>query len=193
MSDIKNLKGRERLLKEYDQLKNYPDINDYFRINYWDPDSPNPDIFHWQITFFPPIGTDYEGAFYKIEARFFEDYPKSAPQLKFITRIYHCNIAEDTGHFCLNSIKADWKPSLTMEDIFNHVMILFYKQFPDNAMNGDAAHLYKTDKNKFLEKVKEYKTKYANIDDYENLDKQNIKTFKNCKCFYCGDVYRFSG
>ena len=25
----------------------------------------------------------YEGAFYKIEARFFEDYPISAPQLKF--------------------------------------------------------------------------------------------------------------
>ena len=96
-------------------------------------------------------------------------------------------------HICVNSIKADWKPSLTMEDVFNHVMILLNKQNPDSAMNEDAAHLYKTDKNKFLEKVKEYKTKYANIDDYENLDKQNIKTFKNCKCFNCCDIYRFRG
>ena len=72
-------------------------------------------------------------------------------------------------------------------------MILLYKQNPDSAMNGNAADLYKTDKNKFLEKVKEYKTKYANIDDYENLDKQNIKTFENCKCYNCDDIYRFRG
>ena len=80
-----------------------------------------------------------------------------------------------------------------MEDIFNHVLILFYKQKPDSPMNGEAAKLYKTGKNKFLEKVKEYKTKYANIDDYENLEKQNIKTFENCKYHNCGDIYRFRG
>ena len=32
MSDIKNLKGRERLLKEYDQLTKDQDINNYFGI-----------------------------------------------------------------------------------------------------------------------------------------------------------------
>ena len=193
MSDIKNLKGRERLLKEYDQLTNDPDINNCFGIDYWDPDAPNPDIFHWQITLIPPIGTDYEGGFYKIEARFFEDYPISAPQLKFVTRIYHCNVSESKGHICVNTIKDKWNPSLTMEDVFNHVMILLYKQNPDSPMNWDASVLYTTDKNKFLEKVKNYKTKYANIDDFENLDKQNIKIFENCKCDDCEHIYRFHG
>ena len=192
MSNIQNLKGRERLLKEYDILTNDPDINNCFGIDYWDPDAPEPDVFHWQITLIPPIGTDYEGGFYKIEARFFKDYPISAPQLKFVTRIYHCNVAENSGHICVNSIKDAWKPSLTMEDVLNHIMILLYKQNPGSPMNGRAADLYREDKNKFLEKVKEYKDKYANINDFEKLEIQNISTFKDCKCSNCNDIYKYN-
>ena len=40
MSDIKKLKGKDRLLKEYDELTNDPDINNCFGIDYWDPDAP---------------------------------------------------------------------------------------------------------------------------------------------------------
>ena len=192
MSDIKKLKGKDRLLKEYDELTNDPDINNCFGIDYWDPDAPNPDIFHWQITLIPPIGTDYEGGFYKIECRFFEDYPESAPQLKFVTRIFHCNVGERTGHICINSIKNNWSPSLTMEDVFNHIIVLLYKQNPESPMNKTAAKLYVEDKKKFLEKVKEYKIKYANINDFENLNKQNIKIFKECNCLNCKRIYKYN-
>ena len=113
--------------------------------------------------------------------------------MKFVTRIYHCNVGESRGHICINTIKDKWNPSLTMEDVFNHVMILLYKQNPNSPMNWGASNLYKTDKNKFLEKVKEYKTKYANIDDFENLDKQNIKIFEKCNCDDCEHIYRFKG
>ena len=190
MSDIKTLTGKKRLLKEYDKLANDPDINNCFGIDYWDPDADEPDVFHWQITLIPPVGTDYEGAFYKIEARFFEDYPISAPQLKFITRIYHCNVGESNGHICVNSVKYDWKSSFTMEDILNHIMILLYKQNPSSPMNWGAAEMYEKDKNKFLEKVKEYKTKYANINDFENEQIQKIPTFEKCNCDNCKQIFR---
>ena len=194
MTDIRKMKGKERLVKEYDQLTNDPDINNCFGIDYWDPDADNPDITHWQITLIPPVGTDYEGGFYKIEAKFLEDYPISAPQMKFVTRIYHCNIAENTGHICLNSIKDDWKPSLTMEDVLNHIMILLYKQNPSSPLNDNAAELYrKENKTEFLAKVKEYSKKYANINDYENLKKQDIHLLANCKCIWCQIIFRYKG
>ena len=185
MTDIKKLKGRERLTKEYYQLTNDPDINNCFGIDYWDPDALEPDVFHWQITLIPPIGTDYEGGFYKIEARFFEDYPTTAPQLKFVTRIFHCNVEESTGHICVNSIKGAWRSSLTMEDVLNHIMVLLYKQNPGDSFNSSAENLYTSDKSKFLEKIKEYTKIYANINDYEDLKKQNIPLFKDCNCYWC--------
>ena len=194
MADIKKLKGKDRLIKEYDQLTNDPDINNCFGIDYWDPDADNPDITHWQITLIPPVGTDYEGGFYKIEAKFLEDYPISAPQMKFVTRIYHCNIGETSGHICVNSIKNNWKTTLTMEDVLNHIMILLYKQNPNSPMNSSAANLYKKEnKTEFLSKVKEFSKIYANINDYENLTKQNIELFENCKCDWCKTIYRYNG
>ena len=59
-------------------------------------------------------------------------------------------------------------------------MILLYKQNPDSPMNGDAASLIKkSDKKEFLEEVNKYKKEYANINDYENLNKQGITPFRN--------------
>ena len=189
MTDVKNLKGKERITREFDKLTNDPDINNCFGVDYYDPDADNPDIYHWQITLIPPKGTNYEGGFFKIEAKFTDDYPKSRPKLKFLTRIYHCNIDFTTGHICLNSLKEKWNPSLTIEDILNHIIILLYKQRPESPMNSDAANLYESDKNKFIEEVKKNIKNYANINDYENLAKQNIALRDNCNCKWCALGY----
>jgi ubiquitin-protein ligase len=184
--------ARKKLQSELDKLMNDPDINNCFGVDYWDPDADYPDVFHWQITLLPPKGTDYEGGFYKIEAKFRDNYPKTAPLLKFVTRIYHCNVEESTGHICLKSIKDGWKSSYNMEDILNQVIILLYKQNPGDAFNGSAATLYNKDpeKKEFKEKVKKYIKEYANINDYENLGKQNIPLFEKCNCYWCEKVYK---
>ena len=189
--NIRNKKGRDRLLYELDKLKNDPDEDDCFRVDYWDPDNNNPDVFHWQITLIPPQGTDYEGGLFKIEAKFREDYPETAPILKFVTRIFHCNINSD-GHICLNSINYTWRKSLSMEDVINHIMIFLYKQNPYDPFNCSAAELYRErDKNnKFIERVKKEIKDYANINDYENLQKQNISLIDNCQCDWCNTVFK---
>jgi ubiquitin-protein ligase len=184
-------RAKKRLQSELDKLMNDPDINNCFGVDYWDPDADYPDVFHWQITLLPPKGTDYEGGFYKIEAKFRDNYPKTAPLLKFVTRIYHCNVDESSGHICLKSIKDGWKSSYNMEDILNQVIILLYKQNPGVSFNQSAAALYNKDKEKkeFKEKVKKYIKEYANINDYENLGKQNIPLFEKCNCYWCKKVY----
>ena len=167
-------RGRDRLVQEFNKLTNDPDINNCFGVDYWDPDAPNPDVFHWQITLIPPKGTDYEGGFYRIEAKFTEDYPLVAPKMKFLTKIYHCNINCD-GHICLNTLKDKWRKSYTMEDILNHIIILLYKQNPGDALDSNAAKLYEKSLPEFKDKVKQYIKKYANINDYENQSIQGIK------------------
>ncbi len=181
-------KGRDRLVEELDKLMNDPDINNCFGVDYWNPDAPNPDVFHWQITLIPPQGTDYEGGFFKLEAKFSEEYPLYAPKMKFLTKIYHCNV-DDLGHICLNTIKEKWTKSFTMEDVLNHIIILLYKQNPESPLNDPAADLYKKSRSEFKEKVKQYIKDYANINDYENQEKQEIPLLEKCNCDWCEDDY----
>ena len=181
-------KGRDRLVEELDKLINDPDINNCFGVDYWDPDATNPDVFHWQITLIPPKGTDYEGGFYRLEVQFSEEYPLVAPIMKFVTKIYHCNI-NSNGHICLNTINNQWKKSYTMEDVLNHIIILLYKQNPNSPVNNSAAELYKESKTKFMEKVRQYIKEYANVDDYDNLVKQGIPPLEKCNCYFCNRVY----
>ena len=190
MSDIKSKKGKDRLQYELDKLMNDPDINNCFVVDYWDPDADCPDVFHWQITLIGPKGTDYEGGYYKIEAKFRENYPDTAPILKFATKIFHANINYN-GHICLNSIKSNWRRSFSMGDVLEHIMILLYKQNPSDPLNSEAALLYRErdNNNKFIDRVKKEIKEYANINDYENLNKQNIPLIDNCNCFYCNNIY----
>ena len=77
-----------------------------------------------------------------------------------------------------------------MEDVLNHIIILLYKQNPSSPMRQSAAMLYQKDMTKFKEKVQKYVKEYANINDYENLEKQKIKLLENCNCKWCEKVYR---
>ena len=42
---MENLRGRERIYREFDELQNKPDINNCYTVDYWDPDNNYPDIF----------------------------------------------------------------------------------------------------------------------------------------------------
>ena len=65
--------------------------------------------------------TNYEGGLFKIKSKFREDYSKTTPIMKFVTRIYHYNLSYDTGHFSLNTLKCNWSRNLTMEEVLNHI------------------------------------------------------------------------
>ena len=174
---MENLRGRERLYREFDELQSKPDINNCYTVDYWDPDNNYPDIFHWQVILIPPKGTDYEGGLFKLEVKFSEDYPTTPPQVIFLTRIYHCNIKEYDGKICLNALHGRyWKPTYTMENILDYIIILLYKQNPDSPVNYEAGQLYKKDRNKFNENLKKYLKEYANPNDFDNLLKQKINT-----------------
>ena len=189
-NEILSKTGKERLQCELNKFINEPDINECFGVDYFDPDVENPDVFHWQITLIPPKGSYYEDGLFKIEAKFREDYPNTAPIMKFLTRIYHSNV-DRNGHI-ISHIHHNWSKKFTMEDVLNYLVLLMYEQNPNDAINIDAASLYSKDKNKFLEEVKKQIKEYANINDYENLSKQNIKLIKDCDCYRCNKFYKLN-
>jgi len=76
------------------------------------PDEAN--LMHWRGTLNGPVGTPYEGGIFSIDIRLPPDYPFVPPKMKYETKIWHPNISSETGAICLDILKNEWSPALTV-------------------------------------------------------------------------------
>lgn len=82
----------------------------------------------------------YAGGHFDFTCQIPEDYPNSAPEFHCKQRIYHPNIDVE-GHVCLNILRADWKPTLTLQLVFAGILHLFLQPNPNDPLNKDAAEV----------------------------------------------------
>ena len=63
-----------------------------------------------------PKGSPYDGGVFCLSIQFPTDYPFRPPKVTFTTRIYHCNITSQ-GAICLDILKDNWSPALTISKV----------------------------------------------------------------------------
>ncbi|KAI9845308.1 MAG: ubiquitin-conjugating enzyme E2 S [Sclerophora amabilis] len=78
-----------------------------------------------------------------------EDYPTSPPKASFRTRIWHPNVEEYTGAVCVDTLKRDWKPELTIRDVLITISCLLIHPNPNSALNSSAGQLLQEDYDAF--------------------------------------------
>ena len=59
-------------------------------------------------------------------------------QVKCTTKVYHPNIDLE-GNVCLNILREDWKPVLTINSIVYGLQFLFLEPNPEDPLNKTAA------------------------------------------------------
>jgi ubiquitin-conjugating enzyme E2 D/E len=121
----------------------------------------NPDdLFTWQATIIGPTETPYEGGMFNLVILFPTDYPFKPPKISFTTRIYHPNI-NSTGGICLDILKDQWSPALSITKVLLSICSLLSDPNPDDPLAPEIANIYKTNKEEFNRIAREYTVKYA--------------------------------
>ena len=145
------LNAMKKLKKEFTELQSNPITSLGVTVGL-----PNPnDLFTWQISLLGPSETPYEGGVFFLEADFPDNYPTSGPKIKFLTKIFHCNVF-DWG-ICISTLN-NWVPT-PMDKVIADIFQLFYVNNPDN--NGQPSQEFRNNRPLFEKHCREWVQLYA--------------------------------
>ena len=119
-------------------------------------------LYHWHSTIMGPNESPFEGGVYFLDIKFPADYPFKPPKIMFTTKIFHPNINSEGG-ICLDILKDQWTPALTLAKVLLSICSLLTDPNPDDPLMPKIAHLYKTNIKEYKSRARLWTQKYAII------------------------------
>lgn len=111
-----------------------------------------------------PEETPYSGGVFKLHVVIASDHPYSPPTIKFDTKIYHPNISTKDGSICLDILKNNWSPALTLEKVILTISALLASPNPDDPLVPEIGAEYKSNIKEFKMHAIEHTKNYADKD-----------------------------
>ncbi|CAZ83982.1 unnamed protein product [Tuber melanosporum] len=127
---------RRRLAQDHSTLRTTPPV-DYF----FPPNTTSDDLTSLQIFLAGPTQTPFESGLFQIHLRIPPTYPAEPPKASFKTKIFHPNVDERSGDVCVDTLKRDWKPTLTLRDVLITIRCLLVYPNPTSSLNEAAGKL----------------------------------------------------
>jgi ubiquitin-conjugating enzyme E2 D/E len=118
------------------------------------------DMYVWEGCIFGPEDSPFHGGVFNLSIQFPVDYPFRPPHIKFITKIYHPNI-NTSGLICLDILKTQWSPALTISKVLLSITSLLTDPNPDDPFVPEIANLYKQDRAAYEERARAWTMEYA--------------------------------
>ncbi|CAI9295376.1 unnamed protein product [Lactuca saligna] len=107
------------------------------------------DMFHWQATIMGPSESPFSGGVFPVSINFPPDYPFKPPKVSFRTKVFHPNI-NSNGSICLDILKEQWSPALTISKVLLSICSLLTDPNPDDPLVPEIAHMYKNQRDRFM-------------------------------------------
>jgi ubiquitin-conjugating enzyme (huntingtin interacting protein 2) len=92
----------------------------------------NDNLKRWKGQIRGPQDSPYEGGTFIIDIQIPNDYPYKPPKMQFETPIWHPNISSRTGAICLDILKDEWSPALTIRTALISLQALLCAPEPDD-------------------------------------------------------------
>ena len=83
------------------------------------------DLLVWNGVIFGPDDTPFEGGTFRLSFEFTEEYPMKAPEVKFISKLFHPNVFPD-GTISLDILQNRWSPTY---DVSSLLVITFVRPY----------------------------------------------------------------
>lgn len=139
--------ARRRLLRDFRRLQSDPPQG----IT-GSPTDEN--ILLWQALIFGPEETPWEGGTFKLSMEFTEEYPNKAPNVRFLTKMFHPNIYNN-GLICLDILQNQWSPIYDVSAILTSIQSLLCDPNPSSPANSEASRLYQENRREYVRRVRE--------------------------------------
>ncbi|XP_052182136.1 ubiquitin-conjugating enzyme E2 27 isoform X2 [Diospyros lotus] len=106
-------------------------------------------LIHLTGTIPGPLTTPYEGGTFVIDIDLPNGYPFEPPRMQFATKVWHPNISSQSGAICLDILKDQWSPALTLKTALLSVQALLSAPQPDDPQDAVVAQQYLRDYHTF--------------------------------------------
>ena len=146
-----------QILKEFKDINRNPISNCGVTVGLLNENDPT----KWRISLLGPKDTSYKGGLFYLSIDFPPNYPDKAPEVCFLTPIYHVNVnprvpkmpgSESLGHVCISTLNW-WKPEYKMMEVLTNIFGLFYMANPDSPYGLNRAEELRTNRALHEEKI----------------------------------------
>lgn len=129
----------KRIISEVTKLKDMASNDPKFILDKSPVDDPSSNIILGRIL---PKSNIYNQAAFQIELKLPAEFPFKAPEIRFVTPIYHPNV-DDKGKICVDIINASesYKPTTPLSDIVKAVANLIDNPNIEHALNAGECSL----------------------------------------------------
>ena len=162
---------RNRLLYEINDVKE-------LKSNGIDAFPKDDNLYNWTAIIQGNKNTPYENGTFILNIEFPKDYPFNPPIIFFQTKIYHCNI-NSSGGICLDILKDQWSPALTLNKILLSIISLMNDPNPDDPLVPEIAELYKNNRVQFNTNAKQHTLKYAKSTIQKNSSNNSVNSISS--------------
>nr|AXR85312.1 E2.299 [Sanionia uncinata] len=116
------------------------------------------DLTRMRGTINGPVGTPYEGGIFIVDIQLPSAYPFEPPKMQFVTKVWkslvnsleftvgrHPNVSSQNGAICLDILKDQWSPALTLKTALLSLQALLSTPEPDDPQDAVVAQQYLRD------------------------------------------------
>ncbi len=141
----------KRINKEFQEIQS--EIKNGHAPNIVSASTVGTDVTKWQAIIKGPEGSPFEKGQFELSLQFGSNFPFKAPTILFKTKMHHPNVS-NSGEICLDILKDQWSPALSVTKVLLSICSLLTDPNPDDPLNAAVANEYKNNRKLYDETVR---------------------------------------